>query len=190
MIGRIVHSEDFIILCQVNKALPRVEQELEDLIADWERLHQVSNTQTPNCWTFGSEVSPSHSPFEKVKTAVHPDIYFHPDPVPRGRSVPEGLHRDSEAGARAAARGGEARQREAEEGDSASGDQVQRLWTAFLEKDSSTFETLRYGAKPSTPARLKGHNSTAKVAHYSAAMSLVQKFWTNMLFFPCTLYTV
>ena len=29
-------------LYQVNKALPRVEQELEDLIADWERLHQVS----------------------------------------------------------------------------------------------------------------------------------------------------
>ena len=27
---------------QVNKALPRVEQELESLIADWERLHQVS----------------------------------------------------------------------------------------------------------------------------------------------------
>ena len=26
---------------QVNKALPRVEQELESLIADWERLHQV-----------------------------------------------------------------------------------------------------------------------------------------------------
>ena len=25
----------------MNKALPRVEQELENLIADWERLHQV-----------------------------------------------------------------------------------------------------------------------------------------------------
>ena len=30
------------ISVQVNKALPRVEQELETLIADWERLHQVS----------------------------------------------------------------------------------------------------------------------------------------------------
>ena len=175
----------------MNKALPRVEQELEDLIADWERLHQVSNSQHLNCWEHAAvKSSPSRSSFEKVTTLVLLVIYPHPDPVPRGRSVPEGLHRDSEAGARAAARGGEARQREAEEGDSASGDQVQRLWTAFLEKDSSTFETLRYGAKPSTPARLKGHNSTAKVAHYSAAMSLVQKFWTNMLFFPCTLYTV
>ena len=46
--GRIFNSEDFIILCQVNKALPRVEQELEDLIADWERLHQVANSQHQN----------------------------------------------------------------------------------------------------------------------------------------------
>ena len=28
---------------KVNKALPRVEQELEQLIGDWERLHQVSD---------------------------------------------------------------------------------------------------------------------------------------------------
>ena len=71
--------------------------------------------------------SPSRSSFEKVTTFVLPDIHPHPDPVPRGRSVPEGLHRDAETRARAAARGGEARQREAEEGDSASGDQVRRL---------------------------------------------------------------
>ena len=69
----------------------------------------------------------SRSSFEKVTTVVLPDIFFHPDPVPRGRSVPEGLYRDSEAGARAAARGGEARQGKAEEGDSAPGDQVQWL---------------------------------------------------------------
>jgi hypothetical protein len=30
---------------KVNKALPRVEQELEQLIADWERLHQVHQIQ-------------------------------------------------------------------------------------------------------------------------------------------------
>ena len=47
-IGGIVHTEDFIILRQVNKALPRVEQELENLIADWERLHQVANSQHQN----------------------------------------------------------------------------------------------------------------------------------------------
>ena len=71
--------------------------------------------------------SPSRSSFEKVTVVVLLDIYLHPDSVPRGRSVPEGLHRDSEAGARAAARGGEARQGKAEEGDSAPGDQVQWL---------------------------------------------------------------
>ena len=71
--------------------------------------------------------SPSRSSVEKVTTVVLPDIYLHPDPVPRWRSVPEGLHRDSEAGARAAARGGEARQGEAEEGDPAPRDQVQWL---------------------------------------------------------------
>ena len=34
----------------MNKALPRVEQELENLIADWERLHQVANSQHQNFW--------------------------------------------------------------------------------------------------------------------------------------------
>ena len=69
--------------------------------------------------------SPSRSSVEKEPTVVLLDIYLHPDPVPRGRSVPEGLHRDSEARARAAARGGEARQGEAEEGDPSPGDQVE-----------------------------------------------------------------
>ena len=90
---------------QVNKALPRVEQELENLIADWERLHQV----------------------DYLLLVCSEDFFIIapiPDPISGGRGLPERLHRSSKAGPCSAAGGGEACKGKAEEGDTASRDQV------------------------------------------------------------------
>merc|ERR1719334_1569450 len=90
---------------KVNKALPRVEQELEDLIADWERLHQTQFLVGGVC----------------LKDFIETQKQEH----------------------------------------------VQQLEAEKHAREKQKKETLlqetRYGAKPSTPARLKGHNSTAKM---------------------------
>jgi len=90
---------------KVNKALPRVEQELESLIADWERLHQTQFLVGGVC----------------LKDFIEAQKLEH----------------------------------------------VQQLEAEKHAREKQKKETLlqetRYGAKPSTPARLKGHNSTAKM---------------------------
>jgi len=90
---------------KVNKALPRVEQELENLIADWERLHQTQFLVGGVC----------------LKDFIETQKQEH----------------------------------------------VQQLEAEKHAREKQKKETLlqetRYGAKPSTPARLKGHNSTAKM---------------------------
>jgi len=90
---------------KVNKALPRVEQELENLIADWERLHQTQFLVGGVC----------------LKDFIEAQKLDH----------------------------------------------VQQLEAEKHAREKQKKETLlqetRYGAKPSTPARLKGHNSTAKM---------------------------
>merc|ERR1712112_727340 len=88
---------------KVNKALPRVEQELENLIAEWERLHQTQFLVGGVC----------------LKDFIETQKLDH----------------------------------------------VQQLEAEKHAREKQKKETLlqetRYGAKPSTPARLKGHNSTA-----------------------------
>merc|ERR1712240_429861 len=90
---------------KVNKALPRVEQELENLIADWERLHQTQFLVGGVC----------------LKDFIETQKQEH----------------------------------------------VQQLEAEKHAREKQKKETLlqetRYGAKPSTPARLKGHKSTAKM---------------------------
>jgi len=90
---------------KVNKALPRVEQELEQLIGEWERLHQTQFLVGGVCLsTFIEAQKREHvTQLEAEKTA---------------------------------------RERQ---------------------KKETLLQETRYGAKPSTPARLKGHNSTAKM---------------------------
>jgi len=90
---------------KVNKALPRVEQELENLIADWERLHQTQFLVGGVC----------------LKDFIEAQKLEHVHQLEAEKHARE------------------------------------------KQKKETLLQETRYGAKPSTPARLKGHNSTTKM---------------------------
>ena len=77
---------------KVNKALPRVEQELEQLIGDWERLHQVGGCVS--CLSRRYDIHNIHGRC----VCDHLSPFLLPDTVSGGGSLPEGLHRGAEAG--------------------------------------------------------------------------------------------
>jgi len=90
---------------KVNKALPRVEQELEQLIGDWERLHQTQFLVGGVC----------------LSDFIERQKFEHVTQLEAEKNIRE------------------------------------------RQKKETLLQETRYGAKPSTPARLKGHNSTAKM---------------------------